>query len=297
MNVLEYLGSPGVPWTLAALVIISLSCALVGVWLVVQRQSMVSDGISHGVLPGLVLVYLLAGTRAPLPMVLGAAVAGLFTVWLTHALSQLRFVKSDAALGATFSVLFAAGTWMITRFAGQVDLDPGCVLYGLAEFLPLDTQTVMGQEVPRALLTVLPSVALAGAYLVTFRKEILLTSFDPRFAASLGFKPGWVQMGLMAALSLVCVAGFEAVGSVLIVGMVVIPGACARLMVDRLRPMGWISVGIAALAAVAGYALALWVNTSVAGMIALVLGATYAGVATFSVIRQSQQRRNATLAA
>ncbi|HVL39707.1 MAG TPA: metal ABC transporter permease [Fimbriimonadaceae bacterium] len=273
-------------WTIAVGCLCSVMCALLGVWLVLQRVSMIGDAISHSVLPGLVVTFIFFGTKAPLPMFIGAAVAGLATVFLTRAISGFSGVRDDASMGVVFTVLFALGVILITRYARQVDLDPGCVLYGLIEFVALDTfpVAIAGQvvEVPKAVQTLGPALLLTACFLFVLRKELLVMAFDPALAKALGKRPSLLYYLLMSMVAIATVASFEAVGSILVIAMLIGPAASAQLLTRRLAPMFVLSIAIAVFSTVVGYYLAVRWNTSVAGMIAVALGICYCASLVFS---------------
>jgi len=264
-------------WTMATAVLASVACGLVGCFLVLRRLSMLGDTISHAVLPGIAGAFLLTGTRDVLPMLLGATVVGVATALLSSGLDRWARVDRDAAMGVTFTTFFAMGVVMISLAARQVDLDPGCVLYGLLEFVPFDTITLAGMQVPRAAAWLGTAVVVDAVLVVAFLKELRACSFDPAHAASLGLRVGLVHMGVMAAVAANTVVAFEAVGSILVVAMLVAPGATARLWTDRLTPMLWLACAIAASTAVVGYLAALELNTSAAGMIATLSMVGYLG--------------------
>jgi manganese/zinc/iron transport system permease protein len=253
------------------------ACGLVGCFLVLRRLSMLGDTISHAVLPGIAGAFLLTGTRDVLPMLLGATVVGVATALLSSGLDRWARVDRDAAMGVTFTTFFAMGVVMISLAARQVDLDPGCVLYGLLEFVPFDTITLAGMQVPRAAAWLGTALVVDAVLVVAFLKELRACSFDPAHAASLGLRVGLVHMGVMAAVAANTVVAFEAVGSILVVAMLVAPGATARLWTDRLTPMLWLACAIAASTAVVGYLAALELNTSAAGMIATLSMVGYLG--------------------
>jgi manganese/zinc/iron transport system permease protein len=269
-------------WTILVAVVCSVMCALLGVWLVLQRVSMLGDAISHSVLPGLVLVFLVFQTRASLPMLIGAAVAGLLTVVLTRVISRAALLKEDASMGVVFTALFAFGVLLISRYARQIDLDPGCVLYGLIEFVAIDTFSFGGLEVPRALITMVPALLVSAVFLLLFRKELALLAFDPALARALGKRPEGLYYALMAMVAVATVASFEAVGSILVIAMLIGPAAAAQLLTRKLRVIFTLSVLIAVVSSVAGYYLAVAWNTSIAGMMAVVTGAAYAGALVLS---------------
>jgi manganese/zinc/iron transport system permease protein len=238
---------------------------------------MLGDTIGHAVLPGIAGAFLLTGTRDVLPMLLGATVVGVATALLSSGLDRWARVDRDAAMGVTFTTFFAMGVVMISLAARQVDLDPGCVLYGLLEFVPFDTITLAGMQVPRAAAWLSTALLVDALLVVTFLKELRACSFDPAHAASLGLRVGLVHMGVMATVAANTVVAFEAVGSILVVAMLVAPGATARLWTDRLTPMLWLACAIAASTAVVGYLAALELNTSAAGMIATLSMGGYLG--------------------
>lgn len=278
-------------WTMATAALASVACGLAGSFLVLRRQSMLGDTISHAVLPGIAGAFLLTGTRDLVPMLLGATAAGIITAMLSSGLNRWGRVDRDAAMGVTFTSFFALGVVMISLAARQVDLDPGCVLYGLLEFVPFDTVGLMGCEIPRATAWLGGTLLIDLVLAVAFFKELRSTSFDPAHAASLGLRVGLVQMGLMVTVAANSVVAFEAVGSILVVAMLVAPGATARLWSDRLVVMLWLAGAIAAATAVIGYLLALAFNTSAAGMIATVSLVGY--VASVAAVMAIDGRRGA----
>lgn len=263
-------------WTIATAICCNVACGLLGCFLVLRRMSLLGDAISHAVLPGLAAAFLITGSRAALPMLAGAMVVGVLTAACSAGLSRWGRVSEDAAMGVVFTSLFALGVVMITRAASHVDLDAGCVLYGLIEFVPLDRVTVAGADIPRATL-VLAIVLLVNVTLIlVFYKELRIVAFDPYLASTMGFSAALVHYGLMAAVAMTTVASFESVGSILVVAMLIAPGATAHLLTDRLDRMLVLAAGVATLAAVVGYLLALRFNTSVAGMMSVVAGVEFA---------------------
>ncbi|NCY03339.1 MAG: hypothetical protein EBX36_10630, partial [Planctomycetia bacterium] len=262
-------------WAIATAAMVAAGCGLVGTLLVVRRMSLVGDAISHAVLPGIV-VAVLAGGRPGGPLVLaGAVAAALVTVWLTHLFRTEAGLAEDAGAGVAFTTLFALGVVMVTAAASRIDLDPACVLHGVLELVPFDTTPLVGVEVPRAFLTATGVfVGLAIAAAATWKLQVF-TAFDPEAARAAGLPVAACTTALLAATALATVAGFEAVGAILVVALLVVPAATAELLTRRLHRIAVLAVLIGVAAAVAGYALAWRWNTSAAGMIAVVLGAGY----------------------
>lgn len=247
---------------LLAAILSALVCGLLGNWLVLRRMSLMGDAISHSVLPGIVGAFLVTGSRAPLPMFVGALLAAGATALVTQAVRRFARVDSGAAMGVTFSGFFALGVLLIEQAAArQVDLDPDCVLYGsletlfwfpperLADWWSLDTLRLL----PTPVLTLAGTCAVAALALFLIRKELALASFDPQLAAALGFRPGALSAVLMLLVAAATIASFEAVGSILVVAMLICPAASARLWTDRLRTQVWLSAAFAVTCAVVGY--------------------------------------------
>jgi manganese/zinc/iron transport system permease protein len=263
-------------WTILVGIVCNSACALLGCFLVLRRLSLLGDAISHAVLPGIALAYFLTGQIQGLPILIGAMAIGMLTAFLTQWLHSFGNVPEDASMGVVFTSLFALGVIMITKGAQYVDLDPGCVLYGLIEYVPLETTDLLGFEVPRALVALGIALILTLAFIALLWKELKIVSFDPALAAAMGISVGLIHYLLMGMVAAVCVASFEAVGSILVVAMLIVPPATARLLSDRLAGMlAWATV-TATLAALMGYVGAVWLNTSVAGMMAVSVGGLFA---------------------
>jgi manganese/zinc/iron transport system permease protein len=263
-------------WAVATACLVAASCGLVGSFLVVRRMSLLGDAISHAVLPGIVLAVL-AGGRPGGPLVLaGAVAAALVTVWLTRLLAQAGGLAEDAGTGVAFTTLFAIGVVIVSAAASRIDLDPACVLHGVLELVPFDTVPIAGRELPRGFLTAAVVFAALVAAAVAFWPWLVFTAFDEAAAAAAGVPAVAVTNGLLVATALATVAGFEAVGAILVVALLVVPAAAAELVTRRLSRLVPVAILFGSAAAVVGYLAAWRWNTNAAGMIAVVLGAGYA---------------------
>ncbi len=261
------------------------SCALLGNFLLLRRLSMMGDAISHAVLPGLAAAFLLTQSRANWPMFLGAAFVGVLTAAFTQWIHSLGKVDEGASMGVVFTFLFAVGLILIVRAADAVDLDPGCVLYGAIELTPLDTVSLFGVSVPRAVLAAGATLVGNGAIVLLFFKELRLTAFDPVLGTTLGFNAGFFHYLLVTLVAMTTVACFESIGSILVIAMLIVPPAAAHLLTDRLRGMILISMVFAVTAAIGGHIAAITVpvwfgftDTSTAGMMAVVAGVLFSVV-------------------
>ena len=200
---------------------------------------------------------------------------GVGTVALVELVNRTGLVREDTSIGLVFPVLFSLAVILISRFADNVHLDIDSVLLGELTFAPFDRVTVFGLDVPRALAvgvgTLLANLLLLGL----FYKELKLSTFDAGLAAALGFAPALVHYGLMTSVSLTAVGAFDAVGSVLVIALMVAPPAAAYLLTDRLPVMLGLSALIGALSALAGYWVARLLDISPGGAMASMTGVAF----------------------
>lgn len=286
-------------WIVITAALAAMACALPGVYLVLRRQSMMGDAISHTVLLGVVLAFL-AGQAlvqagwidSALPtrhavMFVGAVFIGVLTAVLTEWVQRLGRVESSAAMGVVFTTMFALGLVLIRMVADDVHIDPDCVLYGIIETVAM--QPLGEARLPAPVVEVFQALGLFAAgerdpglvpraaavnagmllanvlLLLAFYKELRISAFDPELATSQGVNARWVNYALMAVTAATLVAAFESVGSILVIAMLIGPPATARLLTDRLGLMLLWSVLIAAACAVAGHVLAITVPPIIFG--------------------------------
>jgi manganese/zinc/iron transport system permease protein len=255
---------------------ISLSCALLGTFLVLRKMTMIGDAISHAVLPGIAIAYWLSQSRASIWMFLGAASVGVLATVLIELLRKRLKVQSDASIGMTFTTLFAIGVVMITFWSDSVDLDQECVLYGEIAYVPFDVWMFHGQNMgPTALWASGILLLSILVYLFFGYKGLKMTSFNEDYAAVLGIGVGAWNLSLMSMVSLTTVVSFESVGAILVVALLVAPAATAYLLVEKLGAMLLLSAGFALIGSLGGYTLSKVFETSIAGTIASTLGAVF----------------------
>ena len=253
------------------------ACGLLGAYLVLRKMSLLGDALSHAVLPGIAIAFLLSGSRDVLPMFVGAAACGVVATLLIETFHRRWRVQEDAAIGIAFTALFALGVVLITAFAGQVDLDQECVLYGEIAYAPWDRLFWNERDLgPRPVWILGVVFALDLLIVVVFYKELLIASFDPEMAVSVGISAALMHYVLMGAVSVTTVAAFESVGAILVVAMLIVPGASAYLWSDRLKVILILSALMGVGSAVAGYFLASAWNSSIAGAMVVAMGAIFA---------------------
>lgn len=250
--------------------LLATACGLLGPFLILRRQVLLSDAVSHAVLPGIVLVFLLFGSRAPLAVIVGAACFAVICVLGIEALRNTGLVHSDAAIGLVFPVLFALGVLGVTRFAGNVHLDLDSTIYGEIAFTPFRTWELFGVEVARSLPLLGAVTAVNLILLALFWKELKAITFDPGFARVNGLRPVLISRLLLIAVAVTAVTAFESVGAILVVTMLIVPAATSYLLTVRLLPMVVVSVAVGWVAAIGGYSSAVALDASIGGAMGLV---------------------------
>ena len=263
--------------------VVSVACVIPGVFLILRKVALMSDAISHAILLGIVIAFFIVkNLHSPL-LIIGAALSGLLTVALTEILIKSNLIKKDAAIGLIFPVFFSIGVILINIFASNVHLDNDSVLLGEIALAPLDRLVVNGADIgPKSLWVMIPILLLNAVVMGAFYKELKLTSFDSGLAASLGFFPGLVNYILMTCVSITAVGAFDAVGSILVVALMITPPATAFLLSKRVSTMMILSVVFGLVSAVIGYGMAVWLDVSIAGMMATITGVLFVCVLFFS---------------
>jgi manganese/zinc/iron transport system permease protein len=239
-------------------------------------MAMMSDAISHTVLLGIVLAFFVTRDLSSPLLILGATAMGVLTVSLVELLNNSRLVKEDAAIGLVFPALFSIAVILISRFAGDVHLDADAVLLGELAFAPFERFELFGVDFgPVTLAVMLGILALNALFVMLFYKELKLATFDPGLAAVLGFSPALIHYSLMGLVSITAVGAFDAVGSVLVVALMIGPPAAAYLLTDRLSRMLALSGVLGIACAVSGYWVAHWLDASIAGSMATMAGVIF----------------------
>jgi len=277
-------------WIIIIASLTAINCSLIGTYLVLRKVAMVGDAIAHAVLPGIVMASLLAGSKTPLVVLIGAGCIGIVTTLLIEFLHRQVRLKPDASIGINFTWLFALGVILISFLSNKIDLDPDCILYGEIAYAPLDTWVGPGgiNLGPRAFY-ILAAILLANlGFIILSYKELAATTFDPAFSATIGMNTTLWHYLLMGATSFTTVAAFEVVGAILVVALLVTPPATAYLLTRSLRDMLIVASLMGVLAAVGGYYVAVWINGSIAGAMAVTAGCLF--LITFVVQQRKQER-------
>lgn len=280
-------------------VIVAISCALVGTFLVLTKKTMMSDSITHTILLGIVLAFFATHDLSSPFLILGATLMGVATVWLTEALSRTGLLSEDAAIGVVFSLIFSIAIILITKFAGAVHLDTDSVLLGELAFAPFTRMMVGGVDIgAKAIYTTGLLLFINLLFIVIFFKELKITTFDPMLASVLGFSPVILHYALMTLVSVTAVGSFQAVGSILVVAFMVGPAITAYLITDDLKKMLFLGALFGAINAIIGYRVAAIFDVSIAGCMAMMTGLTFSIVLIFgrergliTVFRRRQKQK------
>ena len=253
----------------------AVACAVLSPFLVLRKLSMVSDAISHSVLLGIVIAFLIVKDVGSPFLIVGAAIFGVITVFAVEFLSGTGLVKNDDAVGIVFPMFFALAVVLITKFARNVHLDTDVVLMGEVIVAPLNRIEFMEIDLPKAFVQMGILLVVNLLFVIIFFKELKVTTFDRGFAKLAGFSSGALFYALMTLSSFTAVTAFDAVGAILVVSFLITPGAAAYLVSKDLKVMIAISVGYAVINSSIGYVLSLIMNVSMSGMTAAAAGVTF----------------------
>ncbi len=254
-------------------VIVAVACSLPGVFLVLRKMAMMSDAITHTILLGIVIAFFATNSLTSPLLIVGAAIMGVITVFLTEMLNSTKLVSEDSAIGIVFPLLFSIAIIIISKYAGSVHLDTDSVLLGELAFAPFNRMVVMGRDIgPKAMYSMGIILVLNLLFIFIFFKELKIATFDPALAAVLGFAPTLVHYALMTVVSVTAVGAFESVGSILVIAFMIGPPITAYLLTDDLKHLIIISSSVGAINGILGYQFASYFDVSISGSMAVMTG-------------------------
>lgn len=260
---------------LSVVMITAVSCALLGVFLVLKNMAMVADALSHTVLLGIVLGYFIADDLDSPILFVGAALFGVMTVYAIEYVVNKFAIQSDAATGLVFTLLFALAIILISKYARNVHLDVDVVLSGEVVFATLNTMEIFGIQVPIAFARMFVMLVINLAFVTVTYQQLKVSIFDPVYAKSIGIAVGFLNLVLMTLVSITTVVAFDTVGAILVISLMVAPALSAHLLSKRLSIMLLVALLYGAINSILGYYVALHFNVSISGTIA------FAGFVTF----------------
>lgn len=261
-------------WILITGALVGITCGIIGAFLVLRRMAMMADAISHTVLLGIVVAFMITNSLEGIHMLIGATLAGILTTFLVQWFHS-KGVQHDASIGVVFTSLFALGVILISTQVGNVHLDVKHALMGEILYIPWNTVSILGFDIPAATLMLFIVLIIVLFFIIAFYKEWKITAFDPALALSLGLPVAFLHYLFMTLVSITTVASFDAVGAIMVVAMLITPAAAAYLWTERLLVMIGLSAFFGATSAISGYYLALWLDSSVSGAMALMTGVVF----------------------
>ncbi|MCB9262956.1 MAG: metal ABC transporter permease [Flavobacteriales bacterium] len=272
-------------WTILTAILVATSSAILGSFLIMRKMAMVGDAISHAVLPGIVIAYWLTQSRASFPILIGAAASGLLVTAFIQFFNKKVKLQQDASIGISYTFLFSIGIILISVFSNDVDLDQDCVLHGDIAQVSQGAELIVGQLSlgPNQVWILAANLVLVVLAVVLAYHKLIITTFDESFAAALGLNVVLWQYYLMAGVSITTVVSFQSVGAVLVIAFLVGPPATAYLITTRFRDLLMYAIIFGTSASVFGYYFAVWIDGSIAGAIAAVIGLQFAVV--FAIVR------------
>lgn len=254
--------------------LVSLVTVLPGIFLVLQNIALMSDAITHAILPGIIIMFLLINNLDSPLLLLGASLAGLASVFLTQFLIQTERIKKDAAIGLVFPLFFSIGVILITTtHARNTHVDSDMVLLGELAFAPFNRFIMCSYDLGPSALWMLSCIAIITIFILkVFFKEFILVSFDGHYAKVINFNPRLLYYLLMSLTSVVAVGSFDSIGSIVTIALMIIPPSGALLLCTQIKSLILVSISISIISSINGYAFAHAADVSIAGAIAMING-------------------------
>lgn len=278
-------------WIIITAILTAVTCSLIGVFLILRRMAMLGDAISHSVLLGIVISYLIFNSLALPALLFGAMLAGLVTAWLSTAISQRSIIQPDASLGLVFISMFGLALVLLALFADRVHLDHQHIVFGEMAFLPFERWLLFNQDIgPRAFWIALSIFIVNLSIVLMAFDRLRLWAFAPQFALSIGIAVSFWNYLLVSMVSITAVAAFDLMGSILVVAFLIIPGATAYLVSQNLKTILILAALYAIAAVISGFIVAWWLDTALSAAMAFMSGVLF--LITLSTQRVIQLSRN-----
>lgn len=259
--------------------LVAWAAVIPGVFLVLRGIALMSDAISHAILPGIILMFLIVHRLDSPWLLVGAALSGMLTVIVTEALITMPHMKKDSAIGLVYPFFFAIGVILIHMYAHTIHIDTDMVLLGDITFAPFNRLYIGAHDCGPYALWLLGSILLLNCTVIgLFYKELKLVIFDPLSAQVIGFSPFFLHYVLMFLTSITVVGAFDMVGSIVVVALIITPAATAYLLTESVDHMMGMSLIVASTSVITGYTWAYISDISIAGAIAAMSGLFFVGV-------------------
>lgn len=257
-------------YSLLTLIVAALACSVLGVFLVLRRQSMLTDAISHSVLLGIVLAFFITKSLDSPFLLVSASISGLVAVLAIEKLGSSKYVKKDDAVGIIYPMFFSIAVILISRYAKNAHLDTDIVLLGEVIFVSLDTYNIFGMEIAKSFVNLSLMFLVNITFIKLFFKELKVATFDIVFAKTIGIPTGFLFYSIMVLTSVTSVMSFNAVGSILVVSFFITSASIGLLLGKSLSNTLIITCIFAIINSIEGFTLAYYLNVSMSGMVAFI---------------------------
>lgn len=262
-------------WIIFTGCLVAINSSLLGSFLVLKRMSMLGDALSHAVLPGIVVAFLITQEHSSFLTSIFSAGLGLTAVFIMNLLSRKGGFQKDAAIGIMYTLLFSIGIILISSYAKNSDIDVDCVLFGDLGNIPFSSSIFLfGIETPKQSLLLLIFTLLNSFVVWKGIKGFTLSTFDPMLASSLGISIALWDYLLLGLTSLSTVFSFEAVGAIMVISMLIIPASFANLLNKNIKPFILTAIIFSVLGVIGGYYIAVQMNINIVASISFIIGIT-----------------------
>tara|TARA_Y100000589_G_scaffold323288_1_gene357586 strand:+ start:2362 stop:3216 length:855 start_codon:yes stop_codon:yes gene_type:complete len=256
-------------WIILTACIIAINSSLLGGFLVLRKMSLIGDALSHAILPGIVIAFLISGEINSFWILLGASSFGIFAIVLIDWLNRVGGFGKDSSIGIIYTLLFAIGIILITSKAKNADIDVDCVLFGDINTVPL-VNKIMGVPTPTFNLILISFITIP--FILFGLKGFQITSFDKGYAKTLGISIGFWSYLLLGLSSISTVFSFDSVGAIMVIGLMVIPASFANLITKNLRSFLFIAVSFGILNCLVGHLISIAIDVPTVPTICLIMG-------------------------
>lgn len=253
-------------------ILISISCSLLGVFLVLKSMSMLTDAVSHTILLGIVLSFFIVHDLSSPLLVVGATLIGLLTVYLVELLRNTNLIKEDASIAVVLSILFSIAVILVSKYTADIHLDIDTVLLGELAFAPFHKIEILGVKFTKAIISSIIILVLNIIFVFVFFRRLKISIFDKTLASILGLAPILTHYLLMTFVSMTAIISFDAVGATLMISFMIGPAATAFIISKNLKSMICFSILIGSFSSILGFHIAKFLDVSISGCIAVVIG-------------------------
>ena len=279
-------------WVVLIAILVNVNCALVGSFLAFRNMAMLGDAIAHSILPGAVMAFLVTGSRGSLVSIVGACMTGMLASVLISFLEKQVKIRADAAIGIVFTSFLALGVALVSALSTKFDFDLDCSIYGELNTAPLDVLRLPSGAIlgPRSFYVLAVNLLCNAIFLFSGYKYLLITTFDPEFARSIGISNKFWHTILVVIIAITAVVSFEITGAILVISMLIVPTVSTGLVFSSLKTILAYNTLFSMIAAVVGHHISYHFSGSVAPAMVTIAGFLFFVIFCYSVSKKSYAR-------